>query len=154
MRVFRFLLIQLLLTAIVPVLLICAIPLIVWWLLRTAWFRFSNRGKQFLVYTRRHGWNEFVKNNLVPVCEQHIDVIELARGGRAPRSWPASHIEAATVGRSKPLLAEVSLLGVRCIPLNETLLPFKRYGARKPDVQQELRDLLLRLLKRSQRSTR
>ncbi len=105
MRVVRFLLIPLVLTAIVPLLLACAIPLIVWWLLRTAWFRFSNRGKRFLVYTRRHGWNEFIKNNLVPVCEQHIETVELApadarRGhgeslisgrqpsGEANRYWP------------------------------------------------------------------
>jgi hypothetical protein len=152
MRVVRFLLIPLVLTAIVPLLLACAIPLIVWWLLRTAWFRFSNRGKRFLVYTRRHGWNEFIKNNLVPVCEQHIETVELARCGRTPRPWRESHIRAATIGRSKPLLAEVSLLGVRCVPLNETLLPFKRHSGRRPEVQQELSALLAPLMKRSPRS--
>jgi hypothetical protein len=148
MRVLRFLLIRLLLTALVPVLLACAIPLIVWWLLRTAWFRLSNRGKRFLVYTRRHGWNEFITNNLIPVCEQYIDAIEIPRGGRTPRSWRDTHIQAATVGRSKPLLAEVSLLGVRCVSLNDTLLPFKQHRARKPEVQRELSDLVARLLNR------
>jgi hypothetical protein len=153
MRVVRFLLIQLLLTAIVPLLLVVAIPLVVWWLLRTAWFRFSNRGRRFLVYTRRHGWNEFISNNLVPVCEQHLEIVELARGGRRPRSWRESHIQAATVGRSKPLLAEVSLFGVRCIPLNEKLLPFKQHSRREPQVQQELSALLARLMRRSPNSS-
>ena len=148
MRAVRFLLIRLLLTAIVPLLLACAIPLVIWWLLRTAWFHLRNRGKRFLVYTRRHGWNEFIANNLIPVCEHQIDVIEVPRGGRSRRSWRESHIQSATVGRSKPLLAEVSLFGVRCVPLNETLLPFKLHGARKADVQQELSNLLARLLER------
>jgi hypothetical protein len=148
MRVLRFLLIQLLLIAILPVLLGCAIPLVIWWVLRTAWFRFSNRGRRFLVYTRRHGWNEFIANNLIPVCEQYLETIEIRRGGRTPRSWRESHIEAATFGRSKPLLAEVTLLGVRCVPLNETLLPYKQHGGRKPEVQRELSDLVARVLDR------
>jgi hypothetical protein len=133
----------------VPVLLACAIPLVAWWLLRTAWFRFSNRGRRFLVYTRRHDWNEFITNNLIPVCEQYIEAIEIPRDGRTPRPWRDAYIQAATVGRSKPLLAEVSLLGVRCVSLNETLLPFKQHGARKPEVQRELSDLVARLLNRS-----
>ena len=149
MRVVRFVLIQLLLTAIVPLLLVCAIPLIVWWLLRAAWFRFSNRGKRFLVYTRRHGWNEFITNNLIPVWEPHLEIVELARSGHTPRSWRETHIRAATVGRSKPLLAQVSLLGVRCVPLNEMLLPFKQHRSREPELQRELSALLAHLTKRS-----
>jgi hypothetical protein len=152
MRLLRFLLIQLLLVAIVPLLLVITIPLVVWWLLRTAWFRLNNRGRRFLVYTRRHGWNEFVKNNLIPVCEQHAEPVEVARGGPTRRCWREAHIQAATVGQSKPLLAEVSLLGVRCVPLNEALLPFKEHGAREPKVQQALSDLLARLLNRGKNS--
>lgn len=152
MRVVRFLLMQLLLAVLVPLLMALAIPLVVWWLMRTAWFRFSNRGRRFLVYTRRHGWNEFITNNLIPVCEPHIRAIEISRGGGAPRSWRESHIQAATVGHSKPLLAEVSLIGVRCVPLNTTLLPFKQHRARKPEVQRELSALVGRLLSRSQTS--
>ena len=152
MRMIRFVLIPLLLAAIVPVLLVIAVPLVVWWLIRTAWFRFSNRGRRFLVYTRRHGWNEFVKNNLIPVCERHIDTVELSRSGRSPRSWRESQIQLATAGQSKPLLAEVTLLGVRCVPLNEKLLPFKRHSARTLEVQRELRDLIARLLERGRNS--
>ncbi|HEY3392158.1 MAG TPA: hypothetical protein VGK58_05600 [Lacipirellulaceae bacterium] len=150
MRVLRFLLTRLLLAALVPALMALAIPLVAWWLMRTAWFRFSNRGRRFLVYTRRHGWNEFITNNLLPVCEPHIQAIELSRGARTPRSWRESHIQAATVGQSKPLLAEVSLIGVRCVSLNETLLPFKQHGGRKPEVQRELSDLVAPLLNRTQ----
>jgi hypothetical protein len=152
MRVVRFLLMQLLLAALVPLLMALAIPLVAWWLTRTAWFRFSNRGRRFLVYTRRHGWNDFITNNLIPVCEPHIQAIEISRGGSAPRSWRESHIQAATVGQSKPLLAEVSLLGIRYVPLNEKLLPFKQHRARKPEVQRELSDFVSRLLNRTQTS--
>ena len=116
---------------------------------RAIWFRIRYRGKRFLVYTRRHGWNEFITNNLIPACEQYIDAMEIPRGGRAPRLWREAQIQAATVGQSKPLLAEVSLLGVRCVRLNETLLPFKHHGARKPEVQRELSDLVARLVNRS-----
>jgi hypothetical protein len=149
MRVVRFLLIQLLLVAIVPLLLACAIPLIVRWLLRTAWFRFSNRGKRFLLYTRRHGWNEFVQNNLIPACGPHIESVDVTGGGRTQRPWRESHLQAATFCRSKPLLAEVSFFGVRCVSLNETQLPFKQYGSRKREVQQELSALLAHLAKQS-----
>jgi hypothetical protein len=49
-------------------------------------------------------------------------------------------------------LAEVSLLGVRCVPLNETLLPFKQHRARKPEVQRELSEVVARLVNRGQTS--
>jgi hypothetical protein len=134
------------------IVLIFCVPVALWLIGRAIWFRMKYRGARFLVYTRRHGWNEFIKNNLIPACDEQVQAIEIPRSGCARRSWRESHIQAATVGRSKPLLAEVSLLGIRCVPLNETLLPFKQHGGRKPELQGELSALVARLLSRSQTS--
>jgi hypothetical protein len=131
------------------IVLIFGVPVAMWLIGRAIWFRIRYRGARFLVYTRRHGWNEFIKNNLIPACDQQVQAIEISRSGCAHRSWREAHIQAAIVGRSKPLLAEVSLLGVRCIPLNEVLLPFKQHGSRELQVQHELKALLAHLMKRS-----
>ena len=105
-------------------------------------FRYSNRGKVFLVYTRRHGWNEFVCNNLIPAVPNNVEPLEYQRGGRSPWPWLLRNIHEATYGRSKPFLAKVSWRGVHCVGLHELLLPLKPQGARRPEVQTKVRDML------------
>jgi hypothetical protein len=128
----------------IPVLALAAvlcIPILVFLLLKAAWFRYSNRGKVFLVYTRRHGWNDFVSNNLIPAFVNNIEPVEYPRG-RTPFPWQLPHIHAA--GQSKPYFAIVSWRGVRYIALHELLLPLKQYRARRLEVQAQLRDMLAR----------
>jgi hypothetical protein len=92
-----------------------------------------------LVYTRRHGWNEFIRNNLIPASAPHIESIEYPRGGEP---WPSTLAHVYTAGKNKPYLVKVSLSGVRYIGLHELLLPLKPHGARRVDVQAELRQML------------
>jgi hypothetical protein len=122
------------------------VPIVIWRLLRIVWFRCTNRGQRFLVYTHRHGWSEFVSNNLIPAIGREFDAVAIPRGGRLP--WPRrlGEIHAATFGQPKPLVAEIWLLGVRCIPLHELLLPLKHHGARSQEIQADLREILDRLM--------
>ena len=139
MKALRFLLYPLLTIAILALVAVLFIPLLIILVARAVWFRFINRGKVFLVYTRRHGWNNFVSNNLIPSFAHNVEPVEYPRG-RTPWPWALSHVYAA--GMSKPYLAEVSWRGVRHVGLHELLLPLKRHGAKRADVQAELRKML------------
>ena len=142
MSAVRFLLNSLLLALLAILLSLFAIPLVLWSLAGILWFRFKNRGKRFLVYTRRHGWNECIANNLLPVLDHKVEAIEIPRGGRSPLPWRISQIHSATFGRRKPFLADISWTGTHCSELHDSLLPLKQHGARDSDVQGELRDIL------------
>jgi hypothetical protein len=139
MKALRFLLYPLIAISLVAVAAVLCIPVLLYLAAKAVWFRYKNRGKSFLVYTRRHGWNEFICNNLVPAFSPDIEPVEYPRG---LRPWPAalSHVYAA--GKNKPYLVKVSWSGVRYISLHELLLPLKRHGARQADVQAELRQIL------------
>lgn len=121
-------------------------PLVVYLLLSTLWFRFRHHGKQYLVYTRRHGWNEFVVNNLLPVVGHTTEAVLIPHGGRDPWPWLTARIHWATIGQKKPLIASVSWTGVHSSTLHETLLPLKSHGARDADVQQQLQAILTKRL--------
>jgi hypothetical protein len=146
MSAVRFLLNSLLLALLAMLLFLFAIPLVLWTLAGIIWFRFKNRGKRFLVYTRRHGWNEFIENNLFPVFDHEVEAIEIPWGGRSPWPWRVSQIHSATFGRRKPFLADISWTGARCSELHDSLLPLKQHGARDSEVQAELRNILRGLL--------
>ena len=128
----------------IPVLALAAIlciPLLLFLLLKAAWFRYRNRGKVFLVYTRRHGWNDFVSNNLIPAFAGNIEPVEYPRG-RMPWPWQLPYVYAA--GRNKPYFAKVSWRGVRYVALHELLLPLKKHRTRRQEIQAQLCDMLAR----------
>jgi hypothetical protein len=142
----RYILIGLLLPFAIALFVVLAIPLLVMQALSVAWFRVRYRGRLFLVFTRRHGWNEFVINNLIPSIEERATPVEIPRNGRG--KWPKlpTMIHNATIGLPKPFIARVNYWGVHAEPIQRLLLPMKRYGARNLSVQQQLRDLLKRQL--------
>ncbi|HEX2476480.1 MAG TPA: hypothetical protein VHK01_17130 [Lacipirellulaceae bacterium] len=142
MKAFRFLvypIVALLLVVLAVVVFIPVLVYLLYRLLEAMWFRYSNRGRVFLVYTRRHGWNEFLCNNLFPAIAPDIVPVEYARG-REP--WPRLLSHIYSPGYSKPFLAKVSWSGVRYFRLHELLLPLKRHGERREDMQAELRQML------------
>ena len=139
MKAPRFSLIPLVAVCLVALAAILCIPVLIYVAARAVWFRYKNRGKVFLVYTRRHGWNEFIRNNFIPAFAPHVEAIEYPRGCEP---WPAALAHVYAAGRNKPYLAKVSLRGVRYIALHELLLPLKPHGARRADVQRELRQML------------
>ena len=141
MKAFRFLVYPIVAMLVVILAVVVCIPVLVYvlYLLAEAiWFRYRNRGKVFLVYTRRHGWNEFLCNNLFPAIVPDIEPVEYSRG-RGP--WPRLLSHVYSPGLSKPFLAKVSWTGVRYVGLHELLVPLKQYRARQPDVQAQLRDM-------------
>jgi hypothetical protein len=121
---------------------VIGIPLIAWHVLSNLWFRTRHHGKWFLVYTRRHGWNEFVINNLIPSVKHRAMPIQIPRGRRD--RWPrvASLIHQATSGHQKPLIAKVYWWGVNAETIHALLIPLKKHGARNANVQHQLRELV------------
>jgi hypothetical protein len=139
MRVFRLIAITLAIVLIMVCALVLCIPILVVLFVNALWFRYRNRGRVFLVYTRRHGWNEFLCNNLFPAVVPDIEPVEYTRG-REP--WPQLLSRIYSPGYNKPFLAKVSWTGIRHVGLHELLLPLKQHGARRPEIQAQLRDML------------
>jgi hypothetical protein len=138
-KAFKFLVVPLVVMLVVLCLIIFCIPILVLVLGNVVWFRWRNRGKVFLIYTRRHGWNEFLYNNLFPAVVPEIEPVEYTRGRDA---WPWLLSNIYSPGYSKPFLAKVSWSGIRYIGLHELLLPLKKHGARRTDIQAQLREML------------
>lgn len=139
MKAFKSLLYSLVAIPVLALAAILCIPILIFLVLKAAWFRYSNRGKVFLVYTRRHDWDDFVSNNLIPAFANQIVPVEYPRG-RTPWPWQLQYV--CTAGESKPYFAKVSWRGVRHVRLHELLLPLKEHRARRAEVQAQLRGML------------
>jgi hypothetical protein len=126
-----------------PLFVLLAIPILVWLGISRLWFQVWNHGKTYLVYSRRHGWNEFVINNLHHVLHG-ATIVEQPRGHR--RRWPRIVYMLNGYGLPKPFLVKVRWFGSRRIPLHALLLPFKSCGAKNETVQLQLRELLRTVL--------
>jgi hypothetical protein len=144
----RRVLLYLLLLVISLVLLTIAVPVLIYYAFDVFFFRVWNHGRVYLVYTRRHGWNEFVANNLLPVLG-NVDLIAKPRGGRS--SWPRTTRLVTVFGVPKPYFVHVRWYGLRASSLHDLLLPLKSFGARSEEVQRTLREL--QFTKLSSRST-
>jgi len=93
---------------------------------------------RYIVCSSRHGWNEFLINNLFAVLPPGITPIWSERESTAQfRSLITSG-----AGLAKPYLATVKGVGVRMRPLHTQLLPYKRFGRKDEQVQQVLRTVL------------
>jgi hypothetical protein len=142
MKSLRLLLILLLIPFLIPVVFLAGLIFVPVILIDVFWFRLRNHGKKFLVYTSRHGWNEFVVNNLIPAMEHTAVAVQIRRGRYQRWSNLEQHIHIATSGLQKPLIAAVYWRGVYPQTLHGLLLPLKKHGARNATLQQQLRELV------------
>jgi len=115
MRMLRSLFLVLLLAVGIVVAVFLAVPALTYFLISGFWFRFRNHGKRFLVYSRRHGWNEFIVNNLVPVVHRDVEVVmdptwrsRLLASARF--SNPLCHIRAAKAADRKRFVERCAVL--------------------------------------------
>ena len=111
---------------------------------RHLWLHGSNRGRTFLVVTRRHGWFDFIINNVVPVPPPGVELVWQdwpdRRGGHA-----RSNLYRLTVAPmvSKPYLAVVRLWRNEFIRLHSELESLKRAGSKRSlETQARVREIL------------
>jgi|GEM_PF-3239496 len=108
---------------------------------RVSLFRFKRRyrGRWLFVAGSRHGWYDFVRNNVVPVLPADTEVV-LSR-------WAAptmlTTLRWLRVDGSKPLLVHITQRReVKHTSLHEQLLPLRQHAARDPDVQREVASII------------
>jgi hypothetical protein len=85
----------------------------------------------------RHGWYDFIKNNVVPVLPRDT---ELVIGGTASTS---TALRLLRVAGAKPLLIHVThRRQVKHMSLHEFLLPLRQRAACDADVQREVATII------------
>jgi hypothetical protein len=96
-------------------------------------FCWRHQGKLFLVCDSRHACHDFLRNNLLPVLPNSVEVLWYSRRARQA-DWP--HLNRlAKPGFPKPYLARVTWRGIRFLSLNPLLRSLKRHQKRTERVQ-------------------
>jgi len=100
-------------------------------------YRFKRRlrGKWLLVAGTRHGWYDFIRNNVAPVLPADTALVQ---GPRIDASVVIALYRLQARG-SRPLLVHVTPSGeIKHVSLHEQLLPLRHRAARDPEVQREV----------------
>jgi hypothetical protein len=98
---------------------------------RHLWLHSRNRGRVFLVVTRRHGWFEFVMNNVVPVLPPNVDVVWQESPARTRENQTKLHRLALARTNAKPYFTVVNLWRNEVIQLHSELEPLKRASRKR-----------------------
>lgn len=112
-------------------------------------FARANQGRTFLLFTPRHGWYEFVTNNVEPVLAEDWTVVWYLRPGLPPTfgRHPLLRILYQLPLQDRPVAIRPNGWRLEFRPLREALHPLKlRQGMRRdPVIQAEVRDVLERV---------
>jgi hypothetical protein len=98
----------------------------------------------FLICSSRHGWHEFLANNVLAALPQGVEPVWVNSGGHTGASQEAApfSLRVAGAGLAKPCLARVKTIGVKTRSLHGRLLPLKTCAKKDADLQQLLRRML------------
>jgi len=99
--------------------------------------RFKNRyrGRCLLVVGSRHGWYDFVRNNIAPALPTKTELVWTTRSNVSL----LSALSSLRISGAKPLLVYVGpSKKLAHMSLHAQLLPFKHFAARNKDVQQQV----------------
>lgn len=105
-----------------PILLVLAVPVLIWNEARQWSFRLSNRDRLFLICTRRHDWREVLVNNVFPVLPEGTVIVWVDDVATNP--FP-TQIRMRLAGLQKPFLLRILRKGIRVVDLHRRLLDFK-----------------------------
>ncbi|HEX6099740.1 MAG TPA: hypothetical protein VF432_25725 [Thermoanaerobaculia bacterium] len=103
------------------------------WLRR---FRHQNAGRVFLLASRRHGWFEFITNNVEPSLPGDAHVAWLSRDHVDPLHRALRLSSHPDVPR--PILVYVTRRHLRAVSVHDALLAFKTSARRDVTVQREV----------------
>ena len=109
--------------------------------LRMRRFARKHAGQSFLIVSRRHGWHELIRNNVIPALPSEVVCVwsdhdssghELLRGFIRRNRWAGK----------RPYLVNVSARGLAMVPLHERLRDFKRSSRRDSSIQQQIGEIV------------
>jgi hypothetical protein len=93
------------------------------------------RGRWLLVAGSRHGWYDFIRNNVAPVLPEDTEVV-LSSGASVSMLRNVARLR---LKGAKPLLVHITERGeAKHASLHEQLLPLKQRAARDPEVQRQV----------------
>jgi hypothetical protein len=108
--------------------------------LRTLWYCLVHSGELYLICSRRRGWQPFLVNNLIPVLPSQVQVIWLERPNEKHRFLRSlGHRRSAC---SVPILALVTLGGIKLTSLNKQLFDMKHLGKSSQATRERLRPII------------
>ncbi len=100
----------------------------------------SHNNEQFLVCTTRHGWKNFLENNVIPTLPQTVIVEWNTR--RYRNQNPVNLCDFFWARPPKPFFARITLDGIKTTSLNDTLQTLKKSAKRDVMVQRQVRSIL------------
>jgi hypothetical protein len=114
------------------------------WVRRWRFVR-ANQGKTFVLFTPRHGWYEFVTNNVEPVLPQDWKVVWYVRPGLPPtfKRHPLMGILYQLPLQDRPVAIRSTGRRLELRELRHAFQPLKLRGMqRDPAIQAEIRSVL------------
>ncbi|MCX5672919.1 MAG: hypothetical protein NTU94_16510 [Planctomycetota bacterium] len=104
----------------------------------TAWrFCRKHEGRYYLVWTSRHGWHEFVANNIIPYLPGDMVVVRTGMGAAPLPVDLALALKRSDIWLPRPFVVRVFRDRLVALPLNARLLEMKRYAKKAPQAQQK-----------------
>lgn len=103
-------------------------------------FCWRNQGRRFLVCSTRHGWKDFISNNLIPMLPEHVNVVWYKKLRRATCRGRFRHVYQRNL--PKPYLAFVTRYNIYRVSLNDSLRQLKHRACRDSAVQQQVREAI------------
>ena len=110
----------------------------------------EHEGRWLLIATRRRGWNELLRNHVLPEVPGSVEVVWLERPRRdgCPDLFEhrlrVAFAAKVFVEPRRPYLLRVQRDGFRAIELHEELRPLKSLAARSSRARESVRDALAR----------
>ncbi len=104
------------------------------------WYCITHLGELYLICSRRRGWQAFLENNLIPVLPSKVKVIWIEMPNEKRR-----FIQAIAAGRSAysvPILALVTLGGIKFASLNRLLINKKHLGRSSQGTRDSVRPII------------
>ena len=114
------------------------------WLRR---FRIRHKNRWFLICSTRHGWREFVCNNIIPAMPQSVFVYWIKRRRQDPASTEMVRaVRLSGVQLRCPSLIQITRSRMDILPMHERLLGLKPKAKKEPSVQAEVRRIVAEVM--------
>jgi hypothetical protein len=106
-------------------------------------FRRLHDQNVYFVANRRHGWHEFVINNVVPALPPRVCVVwQEQMTGRVRERCLPRRLRVHLSFRKKPLMVLVTRKAYRVASMHERLLEWKLHAKKSAIVQEQIRMIL------------
>lgn len=110
-------------------------------------FRGREQGHVYLICTSKHGWHDFLKNNVIPVVPGGVRVVWQKTGHNDEHPTIFTYLaHSRIVGVSKPYCVRITARNPVCKSLNPALRRLKTCSRKSPQTQQACAEVIERTL--------